>query len=222
MTDNGRTHISLSQRAYDCIKQQIVSLQLPPGSVIDEAGLQSRLGLGRTPIREALQRLALEKLVTIVPRRGMFVTEIGVMDLPRLFELRVTLESLAARLAAQRGTADHWQQMEAALNRLPPEHEPVDNQTLITIDQACHEIMYEAADNPFLSDTLGTMYALSLRLWYFALASVGDMRGAVLEHVDILQALKAKDTEQAGHLVDQHINRFQQEIQSVMLGVTPR
>src|SRR5262245_48840115 len=222
MTDNGRIPISLSQRAYEGIKQQIVSLQLPPGSVIDEAGLQARLGLGRTPIREALQRLALEKLVMIVPRRGMFVTEIGVLDLQRLFEVRVTLESLAARQAAQRGTAEHWQRMEAVLDCLPPVYEPIDNQALIAIDQACHEIMYEAVDNPFLRDTLVTMYSLSLRLWYFALSSIGDMRGAILEHGEILQALKVRDAERAANLVEQHINRFQQEIQNVMLGVTSR
>ncbi|MCX7853916.1 MAG: GntR family transcriptional regulator, partial [Caldilineales bacterium] len=92
---------SLSQRAYEGIKHQIISLALPPGAVIDEDRLQAELGLGRTPIREALQRLALEKLVTIVPRRGTFVTEIGLMDLRLLFEVRVPLESLATRLAAQ-------------------------------------------------------------------------------------------------------------------------
>ena len=222
MVGNGRIPVSLSQRAYACIRQLIVSLELPPGSVIDEANLQARLDLGRTPIREALQRLSLEKLVTIVPRRGMFVSEIGVMDLQRLSEVRVTLESLAARLAAQRGTPEHWQRMEAALRYLPPEDEAIDNQTLIAIDQACHEIMYEAVDNPFLRDSLVTMYSLSLRLWYFALASIGDMRSAVLEHVDILQALKARDAEQAASLVEQHINRFQQEIQSVVLGTNLR
>ena len=73
---------SLSQIAYESIRQKIVSLELPPGEVIDENGLRHEMELGRTPIREALQRLALEKLVTIVPRRGMFVTEVSINDLP--------------------------------------------------------------------------------------------------------------------------------------------
>jgi DNA-binding GntR family transcriptional regulator len=129
MTDNGR-NVSLRQRAYERIKKKIVSLELSPGSVIDEAVLQAELDLGRTPIREALQRLSLEKLVVIVPRRGMFVADIGVMDLQRLFEVRVVLECMAARLAAQRGTEQHWQRMEAVLARLPVGTSSVDNQSM--------------------------------------------------------------------------------------------
>jgi DNA-binding GntR family transcriptional regulator len=218
MVENGHPK-SLRQLAYERIKQKIVSLELAPGSVIDEAGLQAELGLGRTPIREALQRLALEKLVVIVPRRGMFVADIGVMDLQRLFEARLALESLAARLAAQRGTAAHWEQMQAVLARVPDDTIPSENQTIISIDQTCHELIYEAIDNEFLRDTLITMYALSLRLWYFALSKLGDMRGAVLEHADILAALSAGDGEEAGYLMEQHIRIFQEEIQAVMLGL---
>jgi DNA-binding GntR family transcriptional regulator len=218
MVENGH-HISLRQLAYERIKQKIVSLELAPGSVIDETGLQAELGLGRTPIREALQRLALEKLVFIVPRRGMIVADIGVMDLQRLFEARLALESLAARLAAQRGTAAHWEQMQAVLARVPDETLPSENQTIIAIDQTCHELIYEAIDNEFLRDTLITMYALSLRLWYFALSKLGGMRGAVLEHAAILEALSAGDGEEAADLMEQHIRIFQEEIQAVMLGV---
>lgn len=214
---NGRT-ISLSQKAYERIKQKIVSLDLPPGSVILEAELQSELELGRTPIREALRQLSLEKLVMIVPRRGMFVADIGVMDLHHLCELRLELERLAVRLAARRGSPACWQRMDKLLSNLPERSASVDNETLITIDQACHELIYEAAGNEFLRDTLVTLYALSLRLWYFALARIGDMRKAVLEHAAILNALKAGDGEEAARLMGEHIKIFQEEIQAAMLG----
>lgn len=220
ITDN--QNISLKQRAYERIKQKIVSLELPPGSVIDEASLRAELNLGRTPIREALQRLALEKLVVIVPRRGMFVADIGMMDLQRLFEVRVVLESTAARLAAQRGTPEHWRRMEAVLARLSENTHDVDNQALIAVDQTCHEIIYEAVDNEFLQDSLITMYALSLRLWYFALSKIGNMQSAILEHVTIMEALKAGDAEQSACLLEQHIKHFQSEIQTAMLGVSLR
>lgn len=210
--------LSLKEQAYRAIKHRIVSLELEPGAVIDEAALIDELGLGRTPIREALQRLALEKLVDIVPRRGMFVTEIGLTDLQRLFELRMVLESMAARLAAQRGRPEHWRRMEAVLGRLEDAESQMDNEVLIAIDEACHEIMYEAADNEFLYDALSGMYALSLRLWYYSLAKIGRMRSTVLEHRDILLALKSGDADSAAELLRQHINTFQNEIQSVMLG----
>ena len=209
---------SLKQQAYLAIKHKIVSLQLEPGAVIDEAALIAELGLGRTPIREALQRLALEKLVDIVPRRGMFVTEIGITDLQRLFEVRMVLESMAARLAAQRGHPEHWRRMEAALGGIDRNQAEMDNEVLITIDEACHLIMYEAADNEFLLDTLSGMYALSLRLWYYSLAKIGRMRSTVLEHGDILEALRAGEADRAAGLLEEHIDSFQQEIMSVMLG----
>lgn len=217
---------SLSQQAYQAIKHKIVSLELPPGAVIDENALRQELGLGRTPIREALKRLALEKLVTIIPRRGMFVTDIGITDLRRLFEVRVTLESLAARMAAKRGRPFHWRQMEAALR--PLRHvdtsaaRPSDNETLIAIDEACHYIMYEAADNEFLEDTLTTMYALSLRLWYFSLSKIGKMHSTILEHRQILEALRDGDGVLAAELLEDHIRSFQDEIQAAMLGTGPQ
>jgi DNA-binding GntR family transcriptional regulator len=211
--------LSLKEKAYQAIKHKIVSLELEPGAVIDEAALIDELGLGRTPIREALQRLALEKLVDIVPRRGMFVTEIGLTDLQRLFEVRMVLESMAARLAAQRGRPGHWRRMEDVLRQLDDDDETqLDNELLIAIDEACHRIMYEAADNEFLYESLSGMYALSMRLWYYSLAKIGRMRSTVLEHRDILQALSSGDADRAAKLLEQHINTFQNEIQSVMLG----
>jgi GntR family transcriptional regulator, rspAB operon transcriptional repressor len=154
--------------------------------------------------------------VTIVPRRGMFVTDIGLSDLQQLFEVRLVLEGLAARLAARRGTAEQWRRMEAVLSRLA--RGAIDNQDLIAIDGACHEILYEAAGNEFLRDMLSTHYALSLRLWYYFLSRLGEMRQAVLEHVAILEALRSGDGDRAARLMERHIRTFQEEIQTVMLG----
>ncbi len=215
---NGNQQRSLSQQAYEQIKHKIVSLELHPGHVIDESHLIAELQLGRTPIREALKRLALEKLVTIAPRRGMFVTEIGITDLQRLFEMRLVLECQAVRLAAVRGTPAHWQQMEVVLNKVPDEERPFSNEELIAIDEACHQILYQATDNIFLGDTLNMLYALSLRLWYYALTQVGDMETTVLEHRHILDALREGNGDQAAQLLEQHIQTFQEEIQAAMLG----
>ncbi|WP_420641535.1 GntR family transcriptional regulator [Candidatus Leptofilum sp.] len=212
------TQLSLSQQAYLSIKQQIVSLRLPPGSVINEAELREELNLSRTPIREALQRLAQEKLILIVPRRGMFVTEISITDLQKLFEARLALEPFVARLAAQRGTVQHWSKMDDVLATAPPHDEEADNEKLIAIDEACHQIVYEAAANQFLCDTLRTLYALSLRLWYFSLNQIGNMQDAVLEHQLILDALRLKDEDEAARLMETHIHTFHKELQIVIGG----
>ncbi len=211
--------MSLSQQAYEAIKRKIVSLELPPGALIDEAALREELGIGRTPIREALQRLALEKLVVILPRRGTFVSDVRLSDLQRLAEVRLTLEGLAMRLAAQRGTEQHWQEMEEALAQAPWDETDTDNEVWIAIDQKCHEIIYEATANPYLQDILAMLYALSLRLWYFALAEIGDMRQAIREHEHILHALREGDGDRAAQLMQRHILAFHEEIQATMTAV---
>lgn len=213
----GMSSASLSQQAYTLIRHKIISLELPPGAVINETALREELGLGRTPIREALQRLALEKLIIIVPRRGTFVSDVGITDLNRLFEARLVLESFAARLASQRGTEEHWRRMAEVL--AGAEKADADQEALISIDETCHNIMYEAADNKFLRDTLVSLYALSLRLWYYALFEIGGMQDAVLEHGRILERLRAGDAEGAAQLLVEHIQTFQETIQQVMLGM---
>ena len=211
-------YVSLSQQAYEQIKRKIVSLELAPGALINEGELRHELSLGRTPIREALQRLANERLVMIVPRRGMFVTDIGVADLPRIFEIRLALEPAAVRFAAQRGQSAHWNQMQALLDSSKVDGRQVNNERMIVIDQTCHEIIYDAAQNPFLIDTLSTLYALSLRLWFFSLSQIGSMNQALDEHRQILDALRRQDGDLAADLMVAHIRSFQEEIQAVMLG----
>src|SRR6266581_6364678 len=104
---------SLADKAYHAIRGLIVSLELPPGAVIDERQLVEMLGIGRTPVREALRRLAQEQLVEVFPRRGMFVTGVDVRDLARISEVRAALEPEAARLAAGRATDEERDELAA-------------------------------------------------------------------------------------------------------------
>ncbi len=210
--------MSLSTQAYTTIKQQIVTLQLRPGAVIDENALRANLGLGRTPIREALQRLNREQLVNIIPRRGTFVSDINMADLPLLYETRAVLERHTAELAALRGTQAHWDDMadvldEATLAQTLPNRA----NHMIEIDQRCHEIMYAAAANHFLTDTLTQLYAQSHRLWHIYLSKVDTMQQAVLGHREILHALSSADAARAGDLMEKHIRSFQAEIEAAIV-----
>ena len=107
--------MTLSERAYYAIRDLIVRIELAPGDVIREDVLQDRLGIGRTPIREALQRLARDQFVTVIPRRGMLVSGVDVTELSMLYETRMILEPYATRLACARGKAEHWESMATAL-----------------------------------------------------------------------------------------------------------
>ena len=207
----------LSEKAYHLIKEKIISLELEPLTVIDEQALMDDLGLGRTPIREALHRLAAEGLVIIAPRRGMFVAEISITDLQKIFEVRMLLEGFCARLAAARVTERQIAQMEAVLDELS--QVPAGDSSspaLMSIDERLHRLMYEAADNEFLADSLDRLHALSMRLWYLVLDRMRDVRESIEEHREIVAMLKVGDGEQAEALVQHHIAQFQQEIRAVL------
>ncbi|MCH9803367.1 GntR family transcriptional regulator [bacterium] len=204
---------SLSEAAYNRLRSMIVRLEFAPGDVLREDDLREQLGIGRTPIREALQRLEREHFVKVVPRQGIFVTGIDVSELSMLFETRSVLEPYAARLAALRGTDESWDAMEEALDRTV---DAADGAELLAIDRTCHEIMWQAAGNRFLIDTLDMLYAQSDRLWHLYLADVADPGHAVEEHVAILNALRSRESDIAASLVDDHVASFDAQIRDAV------
>lgn len=205
--------MSLSERAYHEIRHMIVRLDLAPGDVIREDELQTTLGLGRTPIREALQRLVRDQFVTVIPRRGMYVSGIDVSELGLLYETRATLEPFAMRLACVRGQQHHWDEMAAVLAQAGAGSTPDE---LIAIDRRCREIVWEAADNRFLTDTLDMLYAQSDRLWHLYLGDVADLHLMIDEHREILDALQAGDADRAAELIEAHMRAFDEQIRNAV------
>ena len=205
----------LSDKAYHLIRHKIITLELPPLSAIDEQALMQDLQLGRTPIREALQRLAVEDLVFFAPRRGIFVSEISITDLQKIFEARLMLEGFCARLAAQRATPEQLAQMESLIDALD-RVKPGDSRGLMAIDERFHEVLYEAADNEFIADTSRRLHALSFRLWHLVLDRLGNVRAAMDQHVEIAEAIKAGNAQEAEAVIQRHISEFQQEIKAVL------
>src|ERR1700686_5367484 len=128
---------SQSEEAYLRIRERIVCLDMAPGSVVNEARLREELEIGRTPIREALQRLALENLVKSIPHRGTFVTDVNITDLARITEVRVVLEGHAARLAAERLADRERVAIQELLTRLEGRG-AADQRELMRLDQQIH------------------------------------------------------------------------------------
>ncbi len=205
----------LSDKAYRLIKYRIITLDLPPLSVIDEQALMEELQLGRTPIREALQRLATEDLVFTVPRRGMFVADVSITDLQKVFEIRMVLEGFCARLAARRISREQIKQLEALVEELDGVADE-DYETPMTIDEQFHRLFYQAAGNEFLESILSRLHALSLRLWWVVLQRVSHLREAVSVHGEIIPALKARDEERAEALMQEHLEDFQSRIKAAL------
>ncbi len=213
--DKGSPHVRLSEKAYWLIKEKVVTLELPPSAVIDEQLLMEELELGRTPIREALQRLDSEGLVNVVPRRGTFVSDISITDLQKIFELRTVLEGFCARLAAQRITDEQLERIEVVLRDLE-ELQDGNPSALMSVDKRFHKLLYRAADNEFLTETLDRLYDLSLRLWYLVLARLDDVRDSIEQHHRIVDALRKGDSERAELLVQTHIVEFQRSIKAAL------
>ena len=207
---------SLAERAYFALRHLIVSLELPPGSAIREPELVARLGIGRTPVREALRRLALERLVEVYPRRGMFVTTVDVRDLARLCEVRAVLEPEAARLAAERATRADLVEIHALLDELGDKRRR-DDRLLIALDERIHRAIYRSSHNQLLEETLEWYYTHALRIWMMALDRTQDLRGAVLEHHELLDAIARGQGERAGALMRAHVEHFEGAMRDVLL-----
>ena len=207
---------SQSEAAYLSIRDRILSLAMPPGSLVHEARLQEELSIGRTPIREALQRLAHEKLVRSVPNRGTFVTDVNITDLARITEVRVVLEGHAARLAAERCTAADRADIRRLLDELQTERVN-DQRELMRLDQEIHRRIYRCARNAFLESTLDRYFNLSLRLWFLVLDHGVRLREAVAEHTSMLEAVLAGEGGRAEEAMRRHVAGFESEIRKVLM-----
>ena len=205
---------SLGDKAYHAIRGLIVSLELAPGALIDERELIERLGIGRTPVREALRRLAQEQLVEVYPRRGMFVTPVDARALARLSEVRAVLEPEAARLAAERATDADREELALLLSELDG-----GGSELIDLDERIHRAVYRAAHNDLLEATLEQYYTLALRIWSIGLDRAHELEEAVWEHRALLEAIHDGDGERAAATMRAHVENFEQAMHRVLLSV---
>jgi DNA-binding GntR family transcriptional regulator len=207
---------SLADRAYEAIRELIITLELEPGSVINERELIERIGIGRTPVREALRRLAQERLVEVYPRRGMFVTGVDVRELARLSEVRTVLEAEAARLAAERATDAERAELRALIAEIGGD---LDDRDLMELDERIHHAIYRCSHNDLLEDTLEQYYTLALRIWMIALDRQHELKDAVGEHRTLLEAIHDGDGPRAAETMRGHVEDFEQAMHRVLLSV---
>jgi DNA-binding GntR family transcriptional regulator len=204
----------LGDRAYVELRDRIVTLAIPPGAPLDEEALGRALHMGRTPVREAIKRLALENLVCVYPRRGTFATEINITDLAHVSDVRVQLEGHAAYRAAQRLTPaqrDELDDLLAGVARCDG-----DAGALMRLDTDIHRFVYRCAANPYLQETLERYLNLSLRIWYLVLERLPHLAERVHEHGDLLGAIRSGEPERARAIAAEHVATFEREIRGVL------
>ena len=200
---------SLTTLAYAHLEELIVTLKLAPGRVVSEGELSMLTGIGRTPIREALQRLAREKLVSILPRRGVVVTEINVGNQLRLLEVRRELERLIARLAARRATDEERVRFRDLAKLFEKSAKANDDTTFMRTDREFNSLCSEAAHNDFAAGAMQLMHSLSRRFWYIHYKQAADMPLTAKLHADIARAIADADEERAGKASDRLIDEIE-------------
>lgn len=180
----------------------IVTLKLLPGAAISETALSQSLGIGRTPIREALQRLARESLVAIFPRRGIFVAEINLKKQLRLLEVRRELERLIARSAARRATDAERAGLSDLAARFEAAAKVNNDVAFLRTDREFNTLCSAAAHNEFAALAMGLMHSLSRRFWYIHYKQAADMPLTAKLHANIARAIAAGDEERAAKASD--------------------
>ncbi len=202
----------IAERAYHELRDRIVKLQLAPGTVLREDELMAELGAGRTPLREAVKRLALEGFVAVQPRRGTYVTEVDAAEIVHITEVRAELESYAAQLAARRMDAGARRAAEALLEQIEAMAGADDQEALMALDERIHRFVWQASGNPYLINSLERYFSLSLRIWYVVLDRVPGLGHAVHDQAALLQAVTERDAPRARRIMREHVLAFQREI----------
>ncbi|MFF9779473.1 GntR family transcriptional regulator [Streptomyces sp. NPDC013978] len=209
--------LSLAERAYRAIRDRLVMLEIRPGAPINEDQLAQSLGVGRTPVREALKRLQYERLIVTYPRRGTFATDVNITDLAHISEVRQELEPLAAAQAARRATAADRATLEVVRRELESARSGGRTAAeLMSLDLQVHRSVYAATHNPYLEDTLLRYDNLATRIWCLFVDRLPGMAGHVGEHGPLLQAIAAGDADKAAELAHGHVTGFERAIREAI------
>jgi DNA-binding GntR family transcriptional regulator len=193
---------TMTDKAYALIEELIVTLELAPGAVLSEVVLANRLSTGRTPVREALQRLSRDGLVNILPRRGVLVSEMDLSAQLRLLEVRRELERLMARGAAKRATAEERKEFTEIAQGMRLAAEKEDGLAFMRLDQQFNMSISAASRNEFATRSMGLMHGLSRRFWYQHYKEAADLPLAARLHAEVAEAVAAQNIEAAGTASD--------------------
>jgi DNA-binding GntR family transcriptional regulator len=202
----------VAEHAYMELRGRIVTLRLPPGTVLREDELMRELGIGRTPLREAVKRLALENLVSVQPRRGTSVSAVEAADIQNITEVRAELEGYAAELAALRLDPETRASAEALLHDLEALDGPADQDVLMSLDERIHRFIWDAAQNPYLAQTLERYFTHSLRIWYLVLDRVPTLGHTVHDQTQLVEAVLDRNGPHARTIMHEHVLTFQRAI----------
>lgn len=201
---------TLTERAYTRLEELIVTLRLAPGTAVTEAQLSEMLGIGRTPIREALQRLAAQRLVRILPRRGIVISDIDVKAQLRLLEVRRELERLICRKAARRATDGERKRFAELAKGFRQCAKDGDEQRFMRMDREFNELCLVAARNEFATGAMSLMNSLARRFWFLHYRQAADLPLTAKLHAEVAHAIASGEEEAAGKASEKLLDTIQE------------
>jgi DNA-binding GntR family transcriptional regulator len=193
---------TLTERAYRLIEEQIVTLRLRPGDVLSEQMLSANFKIGRTPIREALQRLAREGLITILPRKGILVSDINPRSQLLVLEVRREIERLLSRAGAERATSEQRKSMHEIAEGMERAAKSKDDIAFMRLDRELNALMIEAAHNDYAARSMKLLQGLSRRFWYMHYREAADLPLCARLHAQQARAIAEGDADAAGRASD--------------------
>jgi len=181
--------LSLSDQAYSQIEEMIVTMQLPPETPVSEAQLSNFLGIGRTPIREAIQRLSREHLVTIVPKRGIFISDLNTEKQLRVLETRRELERLICKKAAKRAAPAERKEFERFVKEFRKAAKNKDEALFLRVDKEFNDLTILASRNEFAAAAMSSLHGMSRRYWFGVLQQNVDLVESAVLHANLAEAI---------------------------------
>ncbi|MFG3702233.1 GntR family transcriptional regulator [Micromonospora sp. NPDC047620] len=203
----------MSQSAYASLCSRLVRAEIMPGDRLVENDLRADLGVGLSPVREAIRRLEFEKLVVIYPRSGTYATEIALKDSRSVMELRLELESLATTLACRRGSKAEKEQLVALAEE---QARTTDLQRCIDLDAAFHKGIYLMSRNEYLKTTARIYFNLALRQWYFCSKVVTTPDWTAVDHRPLAAAVADDDASTAAEQMREHVRHDSQQVFEIL------
>jgi len=197
---------TLTEQAYRLIEEQIVTLRLKPGEVLSEQTLSATFKIGRTPIREALQRLAREGLITILPRKGILVSDINPRNQLLVLEVRREIERLLSRAGAERATNEQRRQLQVIAQGMERAAKTNDDIAFMRLDRELNRLMIEAAHNDYAARSMKLLQGLSRRFWYMHYREAADLPLCARLHANQARAIAKGDAEAAARASDKLMN----------------
>lgn len=209
--DDG-SRVPLREQAYEEIKRRIISCEFRPGEALNEAQVGALLGLGRTPVHQALHRLEVEGLITIMPRKGVLVAPLSLNEVLDMIEVRLSNELLCVTLAAERAHASDFLAMRDIVERSAALLEPRDLNGLMALDLKFHNAVSAASRNRVLAEILRNLHEKQARFWFLSLQDPVHLNNVYQEHLAIIDALEKRDVPAVREATRHHIDEFRKNI----------